>query len=355
MTWTQYLRMLVLTALGVGGVVYLWVLLVDPYGNVAFSIPYDRVPVSGNRHFSNPSLARSDRFDSVITGTSTIRNLRSNQLSTLLGAAFVNLSLDSGTPYQQQQILKVFVRHHPRIRYAVLGIDHDAWCVLNRSYRKSFPGALFPEWMYDDDPWNDLLYVFNWTAVEMAWRQSLTMLGLLTPKYGRDGYSRFPSPETVYDLRKARRHLYGDSAPHIRPPVIPPQTVSADVRAAWTMPTLELLDQMLESLPDPTTKILLLPPRHHTGTPQPGSLAEVQARECKLRLARMAAEYRNAMVVDFMFRSALTLEDRNYWDNIHYIEEVATILGEGIAKAVTERKGEPGLYRVVEAPVSPIR
>ncbi len=347
MTWIRYVKTLVLTVLIFGTSLYLCVLLVDPYGNVPFSIPYDREPVTGNRRFATPALARSDRFDSVITGASTLRNLRPNQLNRLLEASFVNLSIVNGTPYEQGQILQVFVRHHPGIRYAILGIEDSRWCGLGKRYRKFFAGDPFPDWMYDDDQWNDLLYLFNWTALEMGWRQFRSMIGLRKPRYGRDGYHRFPALEEVYDLNRARRRIYGDATPHVGPPIQPPRTVSVEARARWTMPTLELLNQMLASLPESTTKVILLPPRHHVAVPVPGSLAEVQANECRRRLARLATHYQKAMVVDFVFRSRLAMEDRYYWDAVHYTEEAATMIGAGIARALTTQRGEPGLFDVL--------
>ncbi len=344
MTWTRYAKMLVLTAMGLGAALYLWVLLIDPYDIVPFSIPYERKTITGNRRFATPPLARSDRFDSFVLGTSTARNVRPSQLNTLLKASFVNLALDSGTPYEQQQLMKVFVHHHSRIRYAIIAVDHQIWCVLDAPYKKFFPQITFPGWMYDENRWNDLLYLFNRTTLEMGWRQFGDMLGFRRSKYGRDGYHRFPAVSERYDLETARRHLYGDQAPHISPPIDPPQRVPAETRTGWKMPTLERLREMLASLPAETTKILLLPPRHHTAIPVPGSLEDVRANECKRRLGAMATGVPNTIVLDFMFRSEITLADGNFWDSVHYTEDVATVVGESVKTGVTRNEGNPDLF-----------
>ena len=71
------------TAAVVAGIVYAFVVLVDPYDTLPLSPPADRPLVAGNQRFSYPSLARSNRFDSAIVGTSSSRLLRPEVLNPL--------------------------------------------------------------------------------------------------------------------------------------------------------------------------------------------------------------------------------------------------------------------------------
>lgn len=75
MNWNLYLRTILFTTLLSVLVAYAWILLVDPYDNVWFSPPLEREPVSKNQRFTYPALARNQRFDSLILGTSSIRLL----------------------------------------------------------------------------------------------------------------------------------------------------------------------------------------------------------------------------------------------------------------------------------------
>jgi hypothetical protein len=327
---------------------YAWILLVDPYDNVWFSPPAEREPVSKNQRFSYPALARNQRFDSLILGTSSVRLLNPRELDPPLGASFANLAMNAATPYEQSQILALFVRHHPDIKYALLGVD-DFWCNPTSRFHQ-FTERPFPEWMYDENRWNDLVYLFNSSTLEQAWRQFRNLLGLRTPRYGSNGYTVFVPPESEYDLKKVRRKIFGERQPHLKPGVEPPRRISPQERSGWTFPNLALLQDMLKSLPDDTIKALILPPYHQYHQPAPGSVFDRQYDECKVRIAQLARNVPNATLIDFMFRSPITVKDENYWDPEHYRVGVATVIGESIVDALESGREQEGLYRILVRP-----
>ncbi len=189
MGWRGFWVTTIGTAAGLAAGVYALVLVVDPYDTVFFSPPFDREPVTTNQRFSFPALARKRRFDSAIIGTSTTRLLEPARFDAELGGSFVNLSMNSGTAWEQSRIFKVFLSRHPRPRTVIFGLD-VVWCEAADSYRKFTPRP-FPPWLYDDDPWNDLLHLFNLPALEETARQFAYLTGIRAPKYGKDGYTRF--------------------------------------------------------------------------------------------------------------------------------------------------------------------
>ena len=74
--WRRFFRLAAGTAVLAVAVIYAFVVLVDPFDTLPLSPPADRVPEASNARFAFPSLARSDKFDSAIFGTSTSRLLR---------------------------------------------------------------------------------------------------------------------------------------------------------------------------------------------------------------------------------------------------------------------------------------
>lgn len=352
LTWTDHVGTLLLTALAGALAIYAWILLVDPYDTVWFSPPVEREPVSKNQRFSYPALARAPRFDSIVVGTSSVRLLRPSRLDPMLDASFANLAMNASTTYEQSEILKLFARHHPKARYVFFGVDNMTYCHPTEPYKK-FTDRPFPSWMYDENKWNDLLYLFNSATVEQAWRQFRNILGLRTPKFGSDGYTNFLRPDSEYDLEKARALIYGDERPHLKPAVDPPVEVGAAEKAGWTFPDLGLLSEMLHALPVETTKVLILPPYHHFRLPVHGSREVVVLDECKARLAHLAETVPNTTTVDFWQRSRITLKDDNYWDHAHYKVGIAPILERAIVSAIRTGRGEPGLTRVLSWPGRP--
>ena len=343
MRWRGFWRTTIGTAAGLGAVIYALLLVIDPYDTVFFSPPFDRAPVTTNQRFSFPALARNRRFDSAVIGTSTARLLDPARLNADLGGSFVNLSMNSGTAYEQSQIFKVFSRHHPRPRTVVFGIDIE-WCKVDETYKKFTPRP-FPPWMYDDDRWNDMLHLFNLPALEEMARQFAYLTGLRAQKYGKDGYTDFLPPAGSYDLERARRNLYDGQPPHRKAPVAEPFDPAPEVRAAWPFATHPLMAEMLDALPDETVKVLMFVPYHHFHQPAPGSRQDAYWAECKRRLTKLAAGFPNTHVLDFMIRSEITLRDRNYWDPLHFDRTIASRVIALIARAVETRRGGDGLYR----------
>ncbi len=340
--WPRFLKALLATGLGAGLAVAAFLLIVDGYDTVFFAPAFDREPVTSNQRFSFPALARKQTFDSAIIGTSTTRLLRPAQLDPLFGARFVNLSMNDATAWEQAQIFAVFRRAHPQPRAVIFGID-AVWCAVGEDFRRLTPRP-FPAWMYDDDPWNDLLNLYNLPALEETGRQFAYLTGLRRPKYGKDGYTNFLPPDAAYDLRRAQHRIYGPGGP-VPPPGPVDEPVGAAEAAAWRFPMHALMRDMLASLPRATLKLLVVVPYHVHSQPPPGSRLARQWQECKARLAAMAAAAGNGHVVDFMIESPLTTTDSNYWDPLHFTTAISDLLGRALAEASREKRDKPGLYR----------
>lgn len=343
MQWATYLRTLFGTLIAAGVVVYGFVVLVDPYDSIVFSPDLEREPVATNQRYSFPALARSDRFDSAIFGTSTTRLLRPEQLNSLLDASFVNLSMNSATAYEQSELHALFLRHHPAPKVIVYGID-SVWCTVEDSYQP-FTFRPFPPWLYDENRWNDLLYLFNFKAIEEAGQQFGFLTGLRDRRYGADGYTDFLPPQADYDLAQARINLYGSPTP---PPADAPapegEMPPADEIAAWPYATHALMREMLDAAPEGTLKVLVFVPYHVSQILRIAPLQQAQMAECKRRLTALAAGRPNTRVLDFMVPSAITRDDARYWDKVHFNTDTATQVGAAIVLGIETQSGVPDLF-----------
>jgi hypothetical protein len=336
-------------ALAVGAFLYAAILVIDPYDTVWFSPDLPRAPTATNQRFSFPALARKGRFDSAIVGTSTTRLLRPGDFDPLFGARFVNLSMNSATAWEQAQILGVFRRAQARRgqtpRFVLIGID-SAWCTPGETYAKLTPRP-FPEWMYDENRWNDLLNLFNFPTLEEVGRQFGHVTGIKPSRYGRDGYTNFLPDPSVYDLGRAQRVIYRGREPQPLPAFDPVQVERALGLYRESHPTHPLLDEMLRALPAETRKILLLVPSHVQILLGDGINAFVGWRACKAAVAGIAAAVPGPMVIDFMIPSRITRDDANYWDPLHYSVDIAQRLATLVAQAIDTNRAEPDLYEIL--------
>ena len=322
--WKRFFRAIAGTAAVVAGIVYAFVVLVDPYDTLPLSPPADRPLVAGNQRFSYPSLARSNRFDSAIVGTSSSRLLRPEVLNPLFDTRFVNLAMNDATIYEQIQLFGVFSRTHPAPKVAMLGLDYR-WCVTGPDYQR-LTFRTFPAWMYRDNLWVGYREMFNLYAIQSAGQLFGMMIGVKRPDQGRDGYTSFVPPDATYDAARALQHLEGSV------PAVPVGT-RAGAPEAWEYPTMKPLRQMLASLPGATRKVLFFIPYNHRLLPAPGTEGAAVWDECRRRVVAEAGRAPNTLVVDFMRPSPITREDANYWDGIHYRTGIADRLARDLAAA----------------------
>ncbi len=318
--WRRFARWFFGGGLGLGGFIALWIIIVDPFDTLFFSPPLDRVPIATNARFSFPALARSNKFDSAIIGTSTGRLLRPEMLDRLFAARFVNLAMNSATAYEQYRILELFARQHPSAKTLVMGID-VVWCETGATFEKYTPRP-FPEWMYDSNAFNDVLHHYNLYTIEQAGRQFATMTGMRRLKYGRDGYTSFLPDAAGYDLAKVQKSFVTVRGNEAQRPKTPPGFDPATLN----FPTHFMLRDGLKALPGAAKKIIFFAPYHVAQHPVAGTLKAAEWAECKARVTAIAGQVPNAITLDFMINSPFTTTDSNYWDVLHYTLAAADAL-----------------------------
>ncbi|MEA3231336.1 MAG: hypothetical protein U9Q05_06240 [Thermodesulfobacteriota bacterium] len=330
--WKTFLRTAacVLVVLFLGSVVF--IMVVDPYASIPFSPDWERSTVGGDQRLFYPNLARAARFDSAIVGTSSGRLLRPEDLNKQFASRFVNLCLNSASVYEQESMLNIFLAHHPHPKTVIFGIDH---VYVDEKYNKPHiePAFEWPEWLYDQNPFNNFP-PYRLHTLTHAWRQFLSMTGLKTYKYGRDGYTDFTRPMDEYDLNRARMKIYGTQEPKPVKAVFPPAQMSSAEIDAFKFPNLAILVRMLRKLPHETVKILVLMPAHHFIQPAPGSADAIHWQEFLRRLTKLTRNLPGGYILNFNIPSPITTQDANYWDGLHYTVVVAAELVSLIAEGV---------------------
>ena len=322
-----------LTAGGLALGLYLFIVLVDPWGSLPLAPPLPRVPISTNARYSFPALARSPGFDSAVFGTSTSRLLRPAMLDAVLGGRFVNLAMNSATAWEQSRLLAVFARAHQQARTVVIGLD-DSWCRVGASTERN--ARPFPDWMYARSRWAGYASMFGLYPLQEAVNQAAVMLGLKRRRYGLDGYTDFLPPESAYDRARvdALFRAWGT------PPTAPPAGPLPHPELAALAPTLRLL-------PATTRKLLFFTPDSLGQQGVPGSAQAAKWAGCKADVAQAVAGVPGVVLADFLLPSPITRLRDNYWDPIHYRVPVADRLMRDLARAAEGEPSPVGDYRLL--------
>jgi hypothetical protein len=154
-----------------------------------------------------------------------------------------------------------------------------------------------------------------------------------------NGFDVFVPPETAYDPIKAKNNLQ-KAAPAQILPMTPPYAANEEDRRSWKYPALGWLDELLAATPPSTRRLLVFMPIHVVIQPVPGSRAAAREQICKSHIAEIGKR-RDALVIDFRIRSAITANDTNYWDPQHYRLPIGARIVEGITRAVATGRDDP--------------
>ncbi len=344
MNWRTYWKTLIVSIAAIAAVLFVSVWIINPYGNLPYSPTFERAPIATNQRYSYPAIARDPAFDSIVIGTSTTRLLKPEILDAELGARFANLSMNSGTPYEQVRIGTLFAKSRAGQRGLIVGLDR-VWCEVGASEKYTF--RAFPEWMYDANPWNDLPNMIEFRTFEDTVRQAGYLMGVRSERYGRDGYADFLPPLKKYDLKRARKNIYGRSKPTLRKVSAKTKRPRTFDREDWEFESHRLLDALLGAVSRDARKVLAFVPYHRHIQSEPDTEKGAKWDECKKRISSIARRYPNTTVLDFMIDSPITVRDTNYWDPMHYTHEVADRFAKMIARGAKGEHAPNGEYRVL--------
>jgi hypothetical protein len=337
--WRRFFRLAAGTAALAVTLIYAFVALVDPFDTLSLSPPLQRGLVASNQRFSYPSVARSERFNSAVFGTSTSRLLRPDLLNAEFGGRFANLAMNAATPYEQARLMKVFWSAHPAARTIVVGIDLS-YCATGDAEQLLTPRA-FPAWLYEENaPWRGYEEIFNLFAVQEAGQQFGFLIGLKRSFYNSDGYTDFLPPDSDYDPARVARHMQLSGI------FIPPGARDG-APAEWRFPAIERLNKAIAPFSDSTRKILYFVPYSREIMPAPDSAGDVVWQECKRRVVALAEHTPNTLVLDFMASTPITDAANNYWDGLHYRHEVADRVVRDLA-AADQGASSPDYVRLAE-------
>jgi hypothetical protein len=337
---------------GVVGVVYVFIIAVDPYDSGRFPAlrlldglqrngkaddaarsdaarsDAARSDAAGfgdtdtSQRTGNVALGRSARFNAAIFGNSHGQLLSPQRLSQATGLDFVQLTVPGANVREQLAMLGWFMHHHAEARALVLALD-ERWCVTDPALPLRSP---FPFWLYSD---SNLVYLANALSTRTL-RDSFRRLasaGGASASIDGAGYSD-------YEAGKAWSFTPGKPAPAEGFPA----RDDRPFRREPDFPGLIRLDGVLAEVPAKTAVVIVLPPQFYTQLP-PADTGGARFRDyCKWQIAQRAARGDGSAFLDFLVDSAITRNPENFMDAEHYRTNVAETIEAEIAAALNRRR-----------------
>jgi hypothetical protein len=298
-----------------------FIILIDPYDSGRFPSLGIAGVSDTNQRTANVSLGRSEKFNAAIVSDSHGQLLDPDRLTRATGLSFVQLSTPGAFAPEQLAVIHWFIRHHPRIGALVVAAD-ERWCSEDPQ-----PWRWFPFWLYGDSDLQYLANSLNARSAGAAFRRIEHAIGLLqrSDPRGYDDYESRRPADYRFDF----------------PPVPPPAPVTAPVDlGARAFPAIDRLAAELAAAPAGTPLVVVFPPVYIAVLPSDAKSLAV-LKECKTRLARLAAATPRGGFLDYLIDSPLARDQASFQDIDHYRapvarrieQEIADILnGQGAAK-----------------------
>lgn len=333
--------------------VALAVFIVDPFQY--YRKPSFYRPVYQNPYYSMPGLIRNHEYDAVVVGSSMAQNFRLSDIREHLGWNAVKLTPPGCYAATAKLLLDMSLRED-RARHVLLGFDVPVFAAAVDDHRTTLP-----MYLYDQNPWNDVRYLWNKDVITEAMGEVLKANLSDRPKYRA---RTDPDRMWAWDLGLGRRD-YGwetvrsEDAEH---PLDLTPFAQASLEHVTENFRVNLLAPMLEH--SDAEFIVFFPPysilfwKHARDT---GCLEKMI--EFKQRVVERLAELPNVRVVDFQTATSIIVDFDNYKDTSHFSPEISRWMleriaaGDNVATAVdvqAELDFFLGLIREFESRLNPV-
>ena len=131
------------------------VVYVDPFFH--YHAPLENFPyLVDNQLSQNPGMARHMEYDSVILGSSMTVNFNTNWFQEEMGLQTIKLNYSGAYPKDQSNIMEIIFESDNAVKAVFLGIDVMTY--TGGVEETKYP---IPEYLYDDNYFNDIYYLLN--------------------------------------------------------------------------------------------------------------------------------------------------------------------------------------------------
>ncbi len=160
------------------------VIIVDPYFHYHKPFSFLSYRLYDER-YTNDGISRHFDFDAMITGTSITQNFKPSEMDELFGTNTVKESF-SGAGYQElaDNLDRALARNQ--------NLKQVLWAVDYNGFLREYDWARYdeyPTYLYDNNPFNDVSYLFNKSILYHGVLTNVAMTLTRTPSTSMDEYS----------------------------------------------------------------------------------------------------------------------------------------------------------------------
>lgn len=308
-----------LTGIMLLAVLFFWVF--DPYFH--FHKPFAFVSYRlYDERYMNDGISRHFDYDAIITGTSMAQNFKTSELDALFGTQSVKETF-SGAGYEElSQNLERALMRNEQLGTVFWALDYNG-LIREKSWTQYRD---YPEYLYDDNPWNDVQYVFN----KSVWYHGILPNFIRTitgqPSTTMDAYSSWDKETGLQYILQTydRNHVEEDM----------PATLGEAERALTAENVTENIVSLVNRYPDTTFYLFYTPYSicYWDSLVQEGSM--IRQFEAELLATELLLACPNVKLYNFFDQYEVITNLDNYRDKEHYAANVNSMMLEWMADDV---------------------
>lgn len=152
----KWFKKCIICLIGAIFLVFALVYVFDPYFH--FHKPFSFVSYRlYDERYTNDGISRHFDYDAIVTGTSMAQNFKTTEMDDLFGTKAVKETF-SGAGYQElSENLERALQRNKDLKTVIWTLDYNG--LIREKDWTQYEG--YPTYLYDDNPWNDVSYVFN--------------------------------------------------------------------------------------------------------------------------------------------------------------------------------------------------
>ncbi|MBQ8279989.1 MAG: hypothetical protein IJZ23_09140 [Roseburia sp.] len=183
---------MIAAVVGILGVIALFVAVVDPYFH--YHAPHENLHYRlADERYMNEGILSNFEYDAMITGTSMTENFKTSEFDELFGVNSVKTSLEGSTYNEINNLVEIALEENPNLKLVLRGLDSSG-LVVDKD-EKWYSDAQWPEYLYDENPVNDVKYLLSESAVKRA-LMNCYMTVMNVPSTTFDEYANWNSQRT---------------------------------------------------------------------------------------------------------------------------------------------------------------
>lgn len=311
----------ILSLAAVLGFVALITIVADPYFHYHGPLSILSYRLYDERYI-NDGISRHFDYDAIITGTSMAQNFKVSEMNELFGTNAVKETF-SGAGYQEiSENLDRALSRNENLNTILLALDYNG---LLRSYDwKQYDQ--YPTWLYDDNPFNDVSYLFNKSVLYHGVLSNLTMTLSGTPSTTMDEYSSWERETGLECI------LYSYDREHVNPESSP--KFGAEELNAVTQTITANVTALADKYPD-TTFYVFYPPYsicYWDALNIKGTL--IRQTQAEQAATELLLECPNIKLYNFFDQYDVVCNPDYYCDDGHYSAEINSRILKWIANDI---------------------